>query len=802
MAFRSASPFLPGAMFAVAALAQTPTWSTEHVVPGLPGRVSVIRTFQSEIHAGGTWFPALGGTLRGLARWDGAAWRQVGGGVQLLGAIGMNSQPQVLSMALWNGQLYFGGQFDRAGTGVHDNVASWDGAQCNALGTGIRLSWGDAEVRALAVYDNSLYAAGVFDSANGQPVASIARWDGTAWFPVSTGLTNSLNGTIGIGHALHVHNGRLYVGGEFDRAGGVAVANMAAWDGTRFYDVGGGTPYPVRAFTTWQAQLVAGAQMPFPPGNHMLGRWSGATWQPVGSSGPDLPVHALLTVGNDLYVGGLFGQPGPSFCRFDGSSWNYAGGVGGTGGLGGMVAALHEHAGEVIVGGPFEAVGTPPDASGAIVSAGIAATDGYGTWRGLGEGLGFDRPLRKVVRWRHGLVGVGNFTAAGTLRTNGIALFDGDRWTMLGSCNGGIDDAVVWQGNLIVTGAFTRIGGLLCNGIAQHDGTQWRFFTYSGQTGLCVHGSELYAAGGQSVRRFDGTRFVDIAPLTGIVTSLLSHRDGNLYLTTDNAFQHFVYRWDGTLATRIGTPDNFNSELASWGNDLLLAGRFTSINGVAASLMARWNGTSWSALPPVTGYQTQTFAEMDGVLYAAVNGDPRGFTLRLVNNAWQACGTPPMGVPTLLFPERGAGALWASGDWFQGGTVPMNNLGEWRTQPAWRNRQHGLAGPSGVPPLLMGRGSLAGNSPLTWTVEGRPLTGVLLGVGTARVDQPLRGGVLVPSPDAITFLLTDAQGTASLGLTFPPGLAPGSSFFSQAWLLDTSGPLGLTASNALQCIVP
>ena len=76
---------------------------------------------------------------------------------------------------------------------------------------------------------------------------------------------------------------------------------------------------------------------------------------------------------------------------------------------------------------------------------------------------------------------------------------------------------------------------------------------------------------------------------------------------------------------------------------------------------------------------------------------------------------------------------------------------------------------------------------------------MFFGIGLQRGDQPLLGGTLVPVPDAIAFLVADAQGSASVQITLPPGFGPSVRFFSQAWLLDATGPQGMTATNALQC---
>src|SRR5882724_10938875 len=81
------------------------------------------------------------------------------------------------------------------------------------LGTGVS-GCSTCFVRTLAVYNGELYAGGTFTDAGGIPVNNIARWNGTNWSDVGTGVNNEVS-------ALAVFNGELFVGGSFTTAGGI-----------------------------------------------------------------------------------------------------------------------------------------------------------------------------------------------------------------------------------------------------------------------------------------------------------------------------------------------------------------------------------------------------------------------------------------------------------------------------------------------------------------------------------------------------------------------------------------------------
>jgi hypothetical protein len=123
-----------------------------------------------------------------------------------------------------------------------------------------------------------------------------------------------------------------------------------------------------------------------------------------------------------------------------------------------------------------------------------------------------------------------------------------------------------------------------------------------------------------------------------------------------------------------------------------------------------------------------------------------------------------------------------------------------RTDDAWEDLGHALAGPAGVP-VLRGDGPLTGGSPLTVTLTGaRPARPGVLFVGFAALNAPLLGGVLVPRPDVPLFWTTDGAGAASFRVTWPAGVPAGFSIWYQAWTADPGAPQGVSASNALRSV--
>ncbi|MEX2217682.1 MAG: hypothetical protein WD749_02890, partial [Phycisphaerales bacterium] len=131
-------------------------------------------------------------------------------------------------------RLVVGGQFTAAGRTLASNIAMWDGSGWQALGSGM-----DQYVKALAVLPTGeLVAAGAFSTAGGTPARRIARWDGNAWSPLGTGVGSVQFDAV---FALAVlPGGDLIAGGAFSGAGGNPANNVARWNGSSWSALGSG----------------------------------------------------------------------------------------------------------------------------------------------------------------------------------------------------------------------------------------------------------------------------------------------------------------------------------------------------------------------------------------------------------------------------------------------------------------------------------------------------------------------------------------------------------------------------------
>ena len=173
-------------------------------------------------------FTAVSGAqpnTNGIATWTGAAWV----------ALGTSSDDfSVDALAIdQSGNIYAGGAFTGMGGVLNTNrIAMWDGAAWNALSNGID----NLSIRALAVgLDGIVYAGGTFTLVDGgSPFIRIAHWNGTAWASMG-----DANGTV-FALAVNPSDGTLYAGGNFTTIGGISSGGMAKWNGTSWTDISSG----------------------------------------------------------------------------------------------------------------------------------------------------------------------------------------------------------------------------------------------------------------------------------------------------------------------------------------------------------------------------------------------------------------------------------------------------------------------------------------------------------------------------------------------------------------------------------
>lgn len=264
-----------------------------------------LAVYRGELYAAG-YFGLSGTTsMSGIARWDGAAWQPVGEGLQ---------QSSARAMAVHDDKLFVGGSFvTPVGDYDFNFLAVWDGATWSQSGVFM------GRIEALAVYDNTLFAAGLFSYIRycftedvGYPCDDahhIAQFDGS-WRFVGTGTDGRIR-------ALSVHDGKLIAGGAFTSAGGSPANNIAAWDGSDWSALEQGVNHEVFALAPFQRDLAVGGRFTEASGETAtrIARWNGTSWSTFGS-GLDDEVGTLRQEDGYLYVGGRFSNAGgsPSNC--------------------------------------------------------------------------------------------------------------------------------------------------------------------------------------------------------------------------------------------------------------------------------------------------------------------------------------------------------------------------------------------------------------------------------------------------------------------------------------------------------
>ncbi len=147
----------------------------------------------------------------GLYRLDGGVWNLVTDTVQGVQLIGLGA------LAQHDGVIY-AATMDVYGT---EQVARLDGSDFVAIGT----TTGGPAI-ALASFQGTLFATGLFTSIGGTAVNYVARWDGTGWRALGSGLS----GGEPYPRALLSFGNSLYVAGGFSVAGGKNSPNIARWD--------------------------------------------------------------------------------------------------------------------------------------------------------------------------------------------------------------------------------------------------------------------------------------------------------------------------------------------------------------------------------------------------------------------------------------------------------------------------------------------------------------------------------------------------------------------------------------------
>ncbi len=182
-----------------------------------------------------------------------------------------------------NGDIVAGGSFDRIGGASRTRVARWDGTTWNTMGSGLGATVYDL----LAMPNGDLYAAGTFAGSGITPdTRGIARWNGSAWTSVGGGLTNPND----FGYRLAKHpSGDVVLAGKFVSVGNVGnINNIARWNGSVWSSIGSGIPLGTNEYISCldiapDGRIAATAVFDdgVSPYRHTIYLWENTSWRVI-----------------------------------------------------------------------------------------------------------------------------------------------------------------------------------------------------------------------------------------------------------------------------------------------------------------------------------------------------------------------------------------------------------------------------------------------------------------------------------------------------------------------------------------
>jgi hypothetical protein len=173
-----------------------------------------MEVFNGSLVVVGEFTEAGGITANDVAVWDGTSWSPMGANI--------GADKQINGVEIYNGQLVIGGDFTHINDIETGPVVIWDGSDWVPPGGSPLSTHYMVRVKGIAVIGQDLYAFGRFP--NDTYLNNIARWDGTAWHPLGSGINPcTLGGLYGS------EDGELFVGGGIYMAGGRQSADIARW---------------------------------------------------------------------------------------------------------------------------------------------------------------------------------------------------------------------------------------------------------------------------------------------------------------------------------------------------------------------------------------------------------------------------------------------------------------------------------------------------------------------------------------------------------------------------------------------
>ena len=643
----------------------------------------------------------------------------------------------IRTVAVDQNSIYIGGNFQiitMAGDTCF-NIAQWYGNEWHPVEKGI-----DGTVETIAPTGNGdIYAGGLFyNLRNGTLVNNIAHWNGTAWSAL-----DDQGGAVGVNDRvfdISVGNGSLYVGGEFTTAGGQNVNYIAGWNwGTHAWKaLAGGVNNYVRSVATYGHDVYIGGDFTETIGSVSIphiAKYNDTNspsdeWLPVGQGKAGLVLDIEISPAGNVYAVGDFsaesGTNAAGFAMWDGMQWKAFPEVDNTdqnlGASGTKLTVTSTLTNDIVYLGFID---------GNMATSNGKRLENYGMWdgshwHGLGYAIGpffddshpdkLDNKINDLAWDGSYLYAGGHFEYLGDDSVNYVAKWDpvNMEWSQLGTSglsSPGTVNALLYHNNAVyIAGDFATADGMTVNNIVKWDGQSYVALgnglshpTYNATVyDLDFVNDTLFAVGQQffstsdNIAYFDGTvwhPFTKVPVFTAGDARAIVYYKNNLYVMT--SYFAYVYEYNKSqdkwiqIASSVSSNPSYNSLYADK-NYLYLGGHFSQIDNVTCNDVARWDGSSWSALGsgfsgPVYDVYTSGNDIYAGGNFVSSGNDTLWSIAKWNGTKWNALGSGMRRYPIAFNPATAnvttmigtPYGLYAGGTFNYAGSGYSNNLALW-----------------------------------------------------------------------------------------------------------------------------
>lgn len=349
-----------------------------------------------------------------------------------------------------------------------------------------------------------------------------------------------------------------------------------------------------------------------------------------------------------------------------------------------------------------------------------------GEWSSMGELLGVDGYVNKVLLKGDHIYFGGSFSSAGNVMAGNIARHNlkTKEWEALG---GGVDGEVTAfafdsKGELYVGGRFYNAGYMPAQNLAKWDGNSWskiencNFGKFEKINALAVDDQDrlivagVFSAFGSGYSQLDGLMMCDgqsaelIGDYQGYIGDLHFDAQGNLYAAgycgaTDGDPICGLGKWDGETWTLVGGKGFIRDELGmsinviteSDDGSIYVGGLFSKVGDIKAENIVMWNGTEWAALG--NGIRAQDYGSGvrsiaigdDGFVYAGGNIETvlASHMAKWGGHQWTSMPVGPSGTVTSIAIDKEKDELYIGGAMYSRVDAP-SGLQQW-TGEGWKD---------------------------------------------------------------------------------------------------------------------